>query len=408
MPSRFITNFLLCFGLTLAGLFAFNYVLDPYDVNGRFQGPFNSAKEGVYKRLRLGTLSKMNRYQPSIVAVGNSSVQFLDLQHVHRHTAGRLYNLGLWGADADEVIDFALYALEKHQPVELLVGLSFTQFGGTPPFVERRPPPDQRPDIKGERYRWSLEFWRQYYLSAEATMHSIKGLLAWGKGPGYASDGSQTPEGLDYYLSPLGANPHRFTLHTHATRVLHGPFRWKDGRHEMRPQPESRWQLDPAKVERLRELTAACARIGTRCRFFVPPLARTHYEMFYDLGFNAELERWRKQLADITPYWDFATVNTVTRDQRYFFDTIHLTREGSSLLVERLYKGQRARVPADFGVFVTTDNVAAHNLASRPRRSNPIATYFPSYLLPNYLSRRPPAGTVGAHAASLDSSLERR
>lgn len=398
MSRKFSRNLTLAFFVSLAIVFLFNSVLDPYHANGIFSGPYNSAREGFYKQMRLGTLQKLERFKPDIVAVGGSSVQFLDLERVGFHRSGKVYNLGVWDADGHEIVDFALHALENHRPKELLIGLSFAQFGKTPAYTDRRPPSDYRPKTNGNSHLWSLDFYRQYYLSREATVHSLAGLLRWGAEPGYGDNGSQTQTGLARYAERLGHDPFEYTRRHHAVGLFHSSFRWADGRQETKPQPESRWALDPAMVARLGELRAACAKHEARCLFSVTPLERTYYEMLYDLGFGNDLEQWRADLAErLGGYWDFATINSITSDRRNFIDSIHFGKAESRLIIDRLYLESDADVPPDFGVWVTQENVNAHNIQSRPTRSHPAETYFPPGTTPNYLSRRLPTHATEVH-----------
>jgi hypothetical protein len=66
------------------------------------------------------------------------------------------------------------------------------------------------------------------------------------------------------------------------------------------------------------------------------------------------------ELAGITEYWDFGGYNSVTVDSRRYIDSSHYSPAVSRFVVDRIARGGAAAVPADFGVFVTRENVIQH------------------------------------------------
>jgi hypothetical protein len=72
-----------------------------------------------------------------------------------------------------------------------------------------------------------------------------------------------------------------------------------------------------------------------------------------------------KGLSRIGGFWDFGVYNSVTLDNRYYFDSSHYRPEVSRLIAARIFGDRMIDVPADFGFFVTKRNIDAHSVELR-------------------------------------------
>lgn len=367
--------------LTLSALFAFNYVMDPYDVNGVFKGPYNSAKKGFYDRMRLGTLRKMRASDAQIIALGSSRMQFLDVGQLAEITGKTAYNLGVSGTGNTELLAFFYEAL-RESPEELLIGVEFLNFGHDVEGAFARGMNDYNAGT-GERRddRW-LSYWTTHYLTLSATRHSVESLLDWGGEPGYGPDGSQTPAGRADHLERYdGGDPVILGLNGYVYIGLHVPEQHDNGTYRP-PSAENRWELDEAKFSMITEMVTACEQHGVVCRFVLLPPAQPLLDLIYGLEFGPQFEQWKEELAERTGYWDFGGINSVTRDTGNFVDIGHLTQPAGRWVFERIY-GDPQKVPEDFGTYVTQQNVEQHNVRLRPNPER--KPTFPLSVIPGYL-----------------------
>jgi hypothetical protein len=67
-----------------------------------------------------------------------------------------------------------------------------------------------------------------------------------------------------------------------------------------------------------------------------------------------------RQLADIWPFWDFSGYNSVTADDRNYYEWSHYRVTVAKYILARVFNDPSVAVPDDFGVFVTKDNIEAH------------------------------------------------
>jgi hypothetical protein len=123
---------------------------------------------------------------------------------------------------------------------------------------------------------------------------------------------------------------------------------------------------------------------GTDLRLYVTPLNSSVRKLMAELGLGEHYNFWLNELVRLNeeeaaraarkpfPLWDFSDVNTITaetvpqptdpRPMRWSWDYSHYRKIAGDLILDRvLDHGEVGRdLPADFGVRLTGENVAAH------------------------------------------------
>jgi hypothetical protein len=131
----------------------------------------------------------------------------------------------------------------------------------------------------------------------------------------------------------------------------------------------------------LERLLADAYEKGMEVTLVINPEHARMTEALVAAGLWTEYERWYREIVAINarlaqaagrppfPIWDFGGFNSVTTEpvppadqrtgrMRNYWDASHYTKEVGDLMLERAF-GSGAGVPADFGVRVTPENVAA-------------------------------------------------
>lgn len=97
--------------------------------------------------------------------------------------------------------------------------------------------------------------------------------------------------------------------------------------------------------------------------FFINP---THYKYYLqDNPYHFMI--FKEKLAQITDYWDFSGLNSVTTNNYYFYETSHYRIMAGDLIACKVSGCNNMEVPDDFGIYVTRGNVGAH--IARQRKS---------------------------------------
>lgn len=89
---------------------------------------------------------------------------------------------------------------------------------------------------------------------------------------------------------------------------------------------------------------------------FINPIHRTTY---LD-GDTEQFERFKKGLANITEFYDFSGLNSISVDNYCFYETSHYRYFVGDFIVARIFGDVTVQVPEDFGVFITNANIEVH------------------------------------------------
>lgn len=90
--------------------------------------------------------------------------------------------------------------------------------------------------------------------------------------------------------------------------------------------------------------------------FFINPIHQTTYlDTDQDM-----MTRFKQELAQITDYYDFSGLNSITTNNYYYHETSHYREIVGDMMLKRMFGYPNVAVPDDFGVLVTHANVKSH------------------------------------------------
>lgn len=142
---------------------------------------------------------------------------------------------------------------------------------------------------------------------------------------------------------------------------------WADERIEAdvsahKADPRFREEQEKHKVHRVDETLAEIAAIKNladehdiELLVFINPI----YYKTYEANDAGALESFKRRLAEITNYYDFSGRNEITMDSYYYYETSHYRPLVGDMMIDRMFH-QSADAPADFGVYVTPENIEEH------------------------------------------------
>jgi hypothetical protein len=109
-------------------------------------------------------------------------------------------------------------------------------------------------------------------------------------------------------------------------------------------------------IHDIKELMMLSGKNNFNLSFFINPI----HELYYLQNEPYCFLYFKKRLAQVTAYWDFSGINSVTSNNYYYYETSHYRSMVGDLIVCRMTKCPDVKVPEDFGVFVTMENVSRH------------------------------------------------
>ncbi len=110
-----------------------------------------------------------------------------------------------------------------------------------------------------------------------------------------------------------------------------------------------------AQLEALREIKRLADANNIKVVFFLNPVVTSTY-LSED---HESLRRWRRDIADITDFYDFTGLNDVTTDSFNFLETSHYREITGDRMIDRMMNGAPEEVRG-FGALVTKDNLSEH------------------------------------------------
>lgn len=107
----------------------------------------------------------------------------------------------------------------------------------------------------------------------------------------------------------------------------------------------------------IKEFVELCKENSIKCIVFINPIYRSTY-----LANNpAQFMEFKKRLVQITDYYDFSGLNSITKDPFNYYETSHYrVFIGEKMLARMLDNYKKVSVPSDFGVLVTKNNIDTH------------------------------------------------
>ena len=341
LSSRgWLALFALSVVLLGAGLGLFNFLTDPFGVFGdRVLGWWSYNETNNPRTAKFSYLEQHHEAYDSYI-IGCSSTSSFPKEQLDEYFDASFYNLIMYGADMQDVEQYARYLIDHYTVKNLVLNVyegyaqsygfqndSLTDAmpwqadGGSPiPFYARYL-------FANPRYGWE----KLKKLGTDSMIQDVHDVFDVESG---AYDKSRRDvEHIGSLDSYLAAYPEFLNYPRFDSRLT---------------------QMDQC-LESVAAIRDLCREAGVNFLVVTPPL---YYDYLAQLP-RQEVERFYTSLAEITPFWDFSS-SSVSRDPRYFYDTTHFRNCVGKMALARVFGDESVYVPADFGVYVTADNVAEH------------------------------------------------
>ena len=85
-----------------------------------------------------------------------------------------------------------------------------------------------------------------------------------------------------------------------------------------------------------------------------------HFDAINSADYFDEFELFKKEIVKITDFVDFTGHNTITENKNKYWDSSHLRKESTEIVMAKIFNDKLTKVPDDFGVLVTKDNISKH------------------------------------------------
>ena len=123
-------------------------------------------------------------------------------------------------------------------------------------------------------------------------------------------------------------------------------------------------------IKDLKDLVQFARENHIQLKFFIVPFYVTKY---LDAGPD-EMDRFKRELAALSDFWDFSGFNSITTNRYYYYETWHFRNLVGDMILSRMSGEKNKDVPEDFGIFVTAQSIEQHLQQLRQQMKNYLNT----------------------------------
>jgi len=109
-------------------------------------------------------------------------------------------------------------------------------------------------------------------------------------------------------------------------------------------------------IASLQEIRRICDEKKVRLILLTMP----HNQEMMDIFDAEDYLAFIRELSGVAPFWDFSGYNSITTDNRNYYEWSHYRITVVKYILARMFADPSVDVPEDFGVFVTHENIEEH------------------------------------------------
>jgi len=310
------------------------YIVDPAGVNNKFDLGL-IKKEDLANRTQK--FVEIQKFQPNTIMLGGSRVHFLNTQDVKKYTNDKVYNLAFSSSTLEEQYYFLKYSIENFDIKNVVIGLNLYPFSE----VLRE---NKNTDFDKEIFSTGFTLQKELKHYLELPMISyIKDYYTnkWVQ-PLY-KDGSRTAYNQNLQISKKSWKEREKGSNDNYKKTYKDYLIWGD-----------------KGLNILKKMVQLCQDNNINLKVFTTAIYVSQLQILEDVNKMDIYYKWKKEVSKITPYWDFMYINSITTNSDNYIDPSHIKQEKGYLYFARLFNDNSIKVPKDFGVLVTKENIDEH------------------------------------------------
>ncbi len=330
MLKKFFIKSMLLGGAVLATIIIFNYVVDLYGVLRRDADNIVVTPNDKYVKINH-VLNSPGRYDS--FSFGSSRAGHI---HTHQLSNGKWYNMYYWsGIPYEWMRSIQVFVKNGVEIKNVLITIG--------PFSYKSEP-EERQDkflfrFYPETFREKIVFFTRYLFKQPSLVEikrKYRPIEKWGLVFDYGNTGNYYITKLEHDIE-LDPDRHRKSKYFAQAMVVYGN------------------QINEY-VNQVREIKRICDANGINLHVLFHPIHHLNF-----LNEDTKLMNTAKRrLVSITDFYDFSGLNTVTIDNYYYTDVVHFRPKVGDMMLKKIFGEPDVKVPPDFGVKVTGDNIERH------------------------------------------------
>lgn len=330
----------------LVGLF--NYVIDPLGFNKKILiNNLNIVKENNTHFTIKYKMPFLRKGGWDNLMLGTSRIGLMDTNITDKFLGGKTFTMSLPGSAMPLQFDSFLYAIKFNHVKNVIYGIDFMTFNKNLKFN------DDYVQFKDELQSFGNFYTYDIYFNIETLKKSIDTirnnsadhpkLRAF-----YSENGMRNFPNFEQKLN----NGH-FNIQTSINKHLQKYFDKNNGIY-------ANYDYSSEYMLMFKKIVTYCHENDINLYVYIPPVYFEHFHAIREAGLKSEFETFKRELAKITDFMDFTGVNSITTNKNNYWDSSHLRREYTEIVMAKLIHNEVTDEHKDFGVWVTKENIEAH------------------------------------------------
>lgn len=375
-PASYLKIYLSSLSLLLVLMAGFNFMVDPYDINGVFKRPeINGIKPETASHIRLSKAYQTVNAPPVAIVLGSSRALAIDTAHSDWKRSEPRLNLALDGVNMSEVLQYFKHAAQQGKLQHAIIGLDFFYFNiywasgdqsGNAVFLEGNDP-----------------------FKKAAVYTQLPVLLSFDT----VSSSLATIRSNNDINSPQDNLPRTNANNSESIPQVREKFLRSETQYIKElyfPAPLKTYAFDnhagQSSLREFRELVRLARTMNIDLDLYISPSHARQWELIRAAGLWPQFETWKQGLVKIleeeSPHspdkmeyrlWDFSGYTSITteplpdtadsrQDMKYYLDSSHFSPETARLVLNRIFaeRSRKFDFPADFGVAINQKNIDSH------------------------------------------------
>jgi len=330
-----ITSFFVILFLITSSFFVFNIFVDPYGLNNFFSiNKINENKTQTDAQSRIYKL-RLLKQQENVegLFLGGSRATFLgNTEKIEKLTGKNFYNFAMNEQEIFEMYHYLQDAIKEFEINELVISLDTIQF-------------DKKRSLFNQEHPKVLNTYKndfKYYLSYKTFIDSMKTVYKnmTDRPLIYSSDGWKVVNIFDYYNIKV-KDQDKYLI-----SALNLNNKWSS--------IKKTFKIDMDKLYYFYKIIDLCKDNNIDVKVFFNPIYKLHYFPFYSQN-KIEIQKLKMLISDKTEFYDFTSMNVITKDYHNFIDSVsHPQQYLSNHILDYIYSSKRYD---DFGFLVNKLNI---------------------------------------------------
>lgn len=308
------------------------YIIDPVGLNNKFN-------LGLFKDVGLGYRTQkfveLNEYKPETIIIGGSRVHYMQTEDVEKYTKDKVYNLGLPYSTMEEQYYFLKYSLENFKIKNVLIGINLYPFSSNAE--------ENNSDFDKEIIENGFTIDKQIKHYLEIPLFKYFEYI-------YTSR-----EDLKEPFFVKGSiTPYQEARSLKSKWEERSEISYKGYLNKYKNNLNLNFDKSNQNLEYFKQMISLCKKYNVNYKVFSTVVHNKQLNILKEIGKTKEYYEWKREIAKITPYWDFMYNNEVSKDDNKFIDTSHIKHNYEILYLEKIFENKGIE---NFGLYMDENTI---------------------------------------------------